>query len=298
MSKKVLITGSTGMLGFEILDFLKKQNKFDITLINRKRNFSRENEIVLDLIDNNALIKALEKIEPDVIVHCAALTDVNLCESETSYAYKLHVESTMNLAKYCPSAKFIYISTDSVYDGVIGNYVETDLTNPVNYYATTKLEGEDKVLKYSKNPLIIRTNLFGFHQKPLNSLFEWGIRSFNSNQLVYGFENVFFNPIYTKNLAKLVNYFINNETETGVFNFGSKNITNKYNFLDFIRILSNKPSNLIESKILRNDLEVRRPLNTYLNIEKIEKRISSFIDLDLFSNIIDCHKSYLKNENH
>lgn len=272
-AKTVLITGATGMLGKDVYNLFSDDLKYRTYAINRQRNniIKDEEQILIDLCETEKVKEILHNIQPDIIIHCAALTDVNKCEIEKEYAHSLHVDATQTLSQTCPNAKFIYISTDSVYDGFRGNYSETDETNPQNYYAITKLQGEDMVKKYSKESYLLRTNIFGFHIPLCKSLFEWGLDSLMRSEHIWGYENVIFNPIYTKDLSKIIKELVDGKFQTGIYNIGSPNHISKYYFLELIREHLNIDSKFLSKKNIETSInDVKRPLNTTLNIKKIQ----------------------------
>lgn len=110
----------------------------------------------MEIRSESSVRKVLKKLEPELVVHLAAMTDVVRAEKEKCLTYQTNVIGTRNVSKY---AKTLYISTDYVFDGEKGNYSETDRVNPLNYYALTKLLGEyetllngGKVLRLSFKP--------------------------------------------------------------------------------------------------------------------------------------------------
>ena len=110
------------------------------------------------------------------------------CEKNKDLAYMVNTLVTKELLKYTP--KLVFISTDSIYEGTIGNYKEIDEKKPSNYYAFTKSIAEDFVLEKSNN-LIIRTNIFGYGSKGKKSLFEWAFNKLNKNEKIFGYVDVF-----------------------------------------------------------------------------------------------------------
>lgn len=146
---KVFITGGTGKLGKELVKI------FPHSLYPTHKE--------LDITDKEGVYRFIEENMPDMIVHCAALASVRLCEENKELAWKVNVEGTENLVNACLEHKsdcyFVYISTACVFYGDRGDYVETDIPYPKNFYSLAKLIGEF-VVKYSglENWLIIRTN--------------------------------------------------------------------------------------------------------------------------------------------
>ena len=202
---------------------------------------------------------------PDVIINCAALVDVDACEFNRDYAYTLHVETTAFLAKTYPNAYFIYISSDSVFDGISGNYNENSHAEPLNYYSYTKWLGEKQVLVNSKHPIVLRTNIYGFHLNKANSLVEFGLKNFDLNQPIRGFTDVVFNPLYTGQLALLILQLIQNPI-FGIIHASCDTSINKFCFLQQLATLFNYDTRLISPAYMSDfDFNALRPLNTTLN---------------------------------
>jgi dTDP-4-dehydrorhamnose reductase len=153
---KVLITGGTGRLGRELVKV------FPESLHPTRQQFELEVKAQVD--------KYISEKKPDVIIHTAAVTSVPYCEENRKEAYGTNVTGTENVVNACISHNFdcyfVFISTACVFQGDAGNYVETDLPYPKNYYALTKLLAES-VVKYSELKfLIIRTNFVAREKWP------------------------------------------------------------------------------------------------------------------------------------
>ncbi len=118
-------------------------------------------------ITKKEIFTYIQRFNPDVIIHCAAFTNVDKCETDKMKAYDVNVTGTENVARASQEvgAQLIYISTDFVFDGKKGMYTEEDQPNPLNYYGFTKLEGERKAREICSDYLIVRTSvLYGWHQ--------------------------------------------------------------------------------------------------------------------------------------
>src|SRR2546430_7509700 len=101
----------------------------------------------LDLTDFNAVRRLFGKDKPELIIHCAALTKTGACQQNPALARKLNVELTRILTDLAAGIPFVFFSTDLVFDGRKGHYIETDSVNPLNVYAETKLDAEQIVLR-------------------------------------------------------------------------------------------------------------------------------------------------------
>jgi len=147
---KTLITGGSGLLGTELKKFFP--------------NSLFPSHSVLDITNHEMVFDYFSKNEFDSIIHTAAMTSVRQCESEKKLSWSTNVVGTKNLidatTEFRSNSKFIYVSTACVFDGHTGMYKESSVPYPENFYALTKLIGEQFV-KNLKNHIIIRTNFVG-----------------------------------------------------------------------------------------------------------------------------------------
>lgn len=156
---KVLVTGANGMLGQDLCPILEDVGCFVI-----KTDVDN-----LDITDEKMTDEVIGALHSDLIIHCAAYTNVEKAEDDPRAAYKINVLGTKNIAvaasKY--DSTLVYISTDYVFDGKKDTpYLPTDKPNPINVYGKTKLEGEEVVQKYCKKYYIARTSwLYGIYGK-------------------------------------------------------------------------------------------------------------------------------------
>ncbi len=290
--KKILVTGSNGMLGKDLVDFLKSY-EFDLYGLNRKRdyNLAKDKSILCDLVDFEKLNEVLNTIDPDIIIHCAAIVDVDLCEKDKKLSNKINVESTKQLALYKPEiTKFIYISSDSVFCGQKGNYKEDSKKDPINYYAKTKSLAEDEILTANNNHIIIRTNIYGFHKEKGKSLVEWALGEVFENRKIKGFDDVYFNPVYTMQLSKVI-YDLVIKNFTGTINIGSNKALSKYEFL--LRVLKTLQLKeyLIEAiSVEQGTLTTLRPKNTTLNTTFLKETLN--YEIDIFEGIEELVRDY------
>ena len=151
--KKILITGAKGMFAPYLINSAQQSNVVVTTA-------RQGGDVSCDLSDEESVIKMLKEVDPDWVVHTAALTSVELCEKNPEVAYESNVKSTENISRNLnKKTSLIFISTDQVYPDSPGPHVEQNV-GPVNTYGRTKLYGEKSALKHCKT-LVIRTNMFG-----------------------------------------------------------------------------------------------------------------------------------------
>lgn len=157
--KKLFITGAMGQLGKTITYYCKKTGGYEFVLTDVVED--RELGVqALDIADEFAVMNLIDIEKPDIIINCAAMTAVDLCETEQEKAYTINALGPKNLAQAADKvgAKLIHISTDYVFDGQASiPYVESDETNPESVYGKTKLQGEEFVKQYCESSYIVRT---------------------------------------------------------------------------------------------------------------------------------------------
>ncbi len=272
---KMLITGVSGLLGSNLAYYFK--DKYDILGLYNSHPVLLDGISTqkCDITESDNIKRTISEFYPNVIIHCASLTNVDECEADKEYTKIVNVSSTKNIVEAVSDKeiKLIYISTDSVYDGVKGTFSEDDEVNPQNYYGQTKYEGELEVLKHSTS-LILRTNLFGWNIQDKHSLGEWILKELKANKIINGFTDAYFSTIYTMELARIIDIAIRKNL-TGVFNCGSIDSCSKYEFAIKIANRFNLDKELINAiSIDKFNFKAKRGKNLSLTVRKIEKTLN------------------------
>ena len=272
---KIGITGASGMLGAALVSHLSRTHKVFAT----SRSIGVEGQNIewncFDLTDVVLLNQWLETSQLDVIVHCAAIVDVDLCEENISAATNLHVITTEVIANYINSIKgmLIYISTDSVFDGEKStSYSESDLVNPLNIYAKTKLMGE-KLVQSMNNGLVLRTNIIGWTQKGKTSFAEWVLDKLKDNAPFNLFYDVYFSPLTVYDLSFIIEKIIEKPI-LGLYHCGSSDIISKYDFgKKMAEIFQLSDTNINRVSFDSVDFKASRPKNMALNSGKLSDKL-------------------------
>src|SRR5208283_729158 len=162
----LVVTGASGLLGASLLRSAIDLGWETVGLCHQ--HVIRDSTIPVarvDLTDDSATRKLLFDLRPDAIVHCAAATNVDWCEDNPNQAQAINVQVSAVLAEIAASlnARLMYVSTDSVFDGKRGGYVETDEPAPLNVYAKSKLAGERETLQRQPSASIVRVNIYGWN---------------------------------------------------------------------------------------------------------------------------------------
>lgn len=269
---KVLITGATGMLG-QNLSFLLK-HKYDIYLTGRRKKNNLKNYLSVDFsksISTNK--KKLSKfVDPDVILHCAAITDVDYCEKNHAESVFVNSKSVDLLRDAFNNTKIIYISTDAVFGGS-KNPNETSDRFPINHYGKTKKYGEDLTLK-SINNIVIRTTPIGFNYFDNRGFLNWVVNSYLENKEIKLFEDAIFNPIYVKRFSDEIIRLIKNNL-SGVWHINGSENYSKYNFgKALFKNFNYKYDKIIKHTIKKSKLIAKRPTNQVIICSKFEKQFN------------------------
>jgi dTDP-4-dehydrorhamnose reductase len=187
--------------------------------------------IELDLLDLKDLAARVTDARPDVVVHAAALASHEECESHPELANKVNVEATRVIADACRAinATLVYVSTDAVFDGDRGLYVETDRTNPFSVYGETKLLGEDAVSAASADSLIVRTNFFGWSPSGTRSTLEFFVNALRRDEKVNGYTDFTVTSLYVRQLIDII-YELVESPHRGLVHVASRDALSKYSF--------------------------------------------------------------------
>ncbi len=227
--------------------------------------------ISADLTERSETRRIVSETNPRWIVHCAAVTNVDLCEEQPDLAERVHVQMTRNLIETANEigARIVYVSTDSVFDGERGNYHEDDPPAPRSVYARTKLAGEKLVHDAGRKHLIVRTNIFGWNAQPKQSLAEWILSRLESGITVPGFVDAFFNPILVNDLAGLILEMMDKNL-SGLHHVAGSERCSKHEFARRLARTFGQDENLIHSASLQaSTLRAPRPRDSSLNTDGI-----------------------------
>ncbi|TCL60286.1 dTDP-4-dehydrorhamnose reductase [Hydrogenispora ethanolica] len=259
---RTLITGANGMLGHRMA--LEFAARFDtlVTQYGEPTYIPGCRDLFIDITK-----PIIPSFQVDLVVHTAALTDVDYCQKHWEEAWLVNFDGTKNLLKAFPEARFVYISTDFVFDGVSGNYSENALPHPINVYAKSKYAAEQLL---PDNSLIVRTCIFGNNlQSNKESLPEKIVKKLQKNQPVSLFSDLFSTPLYTGCLTKLVLQAVERNL-TGIWNLAGAQRVSKYEMgLKLAEVYGLNPNLIIPISVNDFQFEAPRPRDVSLNTTKI-----------------------------
>ena len=287
---KFLVTGSAGLVGQNVVRDLVQQNHEVYSIYHHDKPIHGI-PISLDLVNFEKIKQTILKIKPDIVIHLAAMTNVDLCETEKELAHTLNAKSTETLAKEAAkiNAFFVYISTDYVFDGKEGMRKEDDIPNPLGYYGKTKLEGEMSLNNLASSWAIARTSTpFGIHSKK-KSFPLWVKENIESNKEIKVLTDQYTSPTYVPNLSKMI-IEVSTKQINGIIHLAGSTRISRYDFAVMIaEKLGLDKSLLLKAKTEDMSWKAKRPKDSSLDVTKateilnekpqtIQQSLSLFID--------------------
>ncbi|MDK2876587.1 MAG: dTDP-4-dehydrorhamnose reductase [Archaeoglobaceae archaeon] len=270
---RVLITGASGLLGSKIAEIAVNQG-CEVYSAYKDHYPEYGFPVKIDLTDKASCEKAFEIAKPEVVIHSAALTNVDLCEKEKELAWRINVEGTKIVSNLCRNRFLIFVSTDYVFDGERGFYSEEDKPNPINYYGYTKLLAE-KAVKELENYAIVRTSVI-FGSKPASGKTNfalWVIENLKNERKISVVTDQINSPTLNKNLAEMI-LEIAERNLKGIYHLAGASAVSRYNFARLIAKEFDLNAELIEPATSdKINWIAKRPRNTSLNVSKALKEL-------------------------
>ena len=271
--KKILVTGGTGLLGSNWADSIN--HKIEVILGFHNRHIEKAGTTVVSVVLENELelLNTVSRLAPDVVVHCAALTNIEECEKNSELAENVNVFLAKNVTNVCSNLgiKFVYISTDQLFDGHSAYLNEGTPTNPLNTYGKTKASAEKYITIHKPEALIIRTNFFGWGTSYRESFSDFIISGLRRGREMHLFSDVYFTPILIEELVAVTHELLD-KSAAGIFHVVSAERVSKYEFGLMLAQEFELDSTLITPCLItdRADL-VKRPLDMSLSNEKVSR---------------------------
>jgi dTDP-4-dehydrorhamnose reductase len=270
---KILITGATGQVGSEILKSYSNSSHI-------VRGASRRD---LDITNEYAVNTYIDEFCPDVIFHCAAYTSVDKAEAEQNVCYNVNVHGTKHLvhASIKHNIKFLYLSSDYVFDGTLDRpYEVDDKTHPINTYGKSKMEGELIVEGYLNSYFIVRTSwVFGYGKNFVNSILE---KAKNHSEIKVVNDQVS-SPTSAIDLAKLLTSIIETD-KYGIYHVTNEGFCSWYDFAYAIFKIKGINMKIIPIMSEERQFLANRPKNSRLSKRQLSN--AGFTGLPTWYNAI------------
>ena len=277
------VTGASGLLGLN-LSLLISNNEEVLGIANTSPLKGLPFEIQkMDLVSDNFEDDVLENYKPDVVIHCAAIANLEACEKNPELAHITNAVVPGEIAYQCKErgVRFVHISTDAVFDGKIGNYSEKDRTNPLSVYAKTKRAGEENVQNQNPDAIIARVNFFGWSLSGTRSLGEFFFNNLIAKKTINGFIDVNSCPLYVIHLSDLLINMVKADL-SGIYHLVSSDHMTKYEFGCAIADQFGLDQSLINPiSVTKSNLQAERSLNLTLSTKKLSTDLNRSIPTTL-----------------
>ncbi len=228
---RILVTGASGLLGINF--GLQFAGEHEIIAVANAHRLKDPPFVLhcLDLAEPGVAEKLVFKTRPEIILHCAALANIDQAEQNPELAQRINadVPSELAAAAHQAGAVMVQISTDSVFDGTRGDYSEMDETHPINVYARTKLAGEQAVLAANPEAIVARVNFYGWSLGGQRSLGEIFFYNLSTGKRMFGFTDVFFCPLQVNVLGEILLKMAQRKLN-GIFHVVAREALSKYDF--------------------------------------------------------------------
>lgn len=271
--KKILILGSSGLLGSNIYKYLSQFYNLVGHSLNKKSDIS------FDLLNESEVFKGIQLIKPQIIINCVALADVDMCEKNLTLAKALNINIIDNIIKSNTSNSWIiHFSTDHVYNkDVLNKETEVNLTNN---YSVTKYLSEKPILE--SGGLVLRTNFFGkanHNKKTFNEWLEYNVNNESNFNLI---KDIYFSPLSLTTINKVLLDLIKNHFFlSGIYNLGASSFLSKFEFalkvFEHIGVNKKNLYNIVNSD---DFFQVKRPKFMQMNNKKLSKIVGPIPTLE------------------
>ncbi len=228
---KICIIGGSGVVGSKMVQFFSENGHDVVHTYNTHKTNGVSKEYQLDITDVNETVNFIKKINPEIIIHSSAITDIDLCETNKKLAYSVNVKGTENVVKGSKeiNCKLVYLSTSFVYDGNKEEYYEEDTPSPSTYYGHTKMKGEEIVNNSQLDNLILRID------QPYCWIEKWQhtnsilrvIDTLRANKILNEVEDWYNNPTYVPEIVLATSKLLKNKSN-GIFHLVGSDFINRY----------------------------------------------------------------------
>lgn len=283
--QRIVITGGSGLLAVNWCLSRKKLDLFSLGLHTKKIKVEGVETFIADLSSADAFKRQLDKLEPDLVIHTVALTNIEQCEENPELADLINTRMAINVAEACSYFKIplVHISTDQLFSGDKPFFSEEDNVSPLNVYGKTKRMAEIGVLELNQKSVVVRTNFFGWGPVYRRSFSDFIIDSLRKGKTVNLFNDVYYTPILISELIDGIMQLVNKK-EYGLFNIVGNERLSKYDFGEKVAHAFGLNASLIRSiEIASMPGLVKRPLEMSLSNIKANAHLNKKIkSMDAF----------------
>jgi len=268
---KLLITGASGLLGINLA--LEALREHEVIGVDRGKLQAAPFPVIkTNFYNHRAFDPALDSTQPDWVINCSALANLEECERHPDQAKILNTDLPRELAEACAkrNIKFIHLSTDAVFDGTKeGEYTEEDEPNPQGVYSQTKLDSERAVQEANPQAIIARVNFYGWSLGGRRSLGEFFVNNLSEGKNVNGFTDVIFCPMWVNHLSRTLLEMLEKDLH-GLYHVVGAQALSKYQFgIEVARKFGLRASLIEPQSVERSSLTAKRSHNLWLSVHKL-----------------------------
>ena len=282
----VLVTGANGLVGSRLVARLAEAGEQVVAVGRGPRRFEAPaaEYVEQDFLVPSSLGELIETLRPQAVLHAAAMTDVDACESAVLDAWTLNVSSVEAAAVACRKigARFVALSTDYVFDGSSGPYGEDDAPNPRGVYARTKRAGEEAALLLASDRAVCRVAVIYSGRKGVKRTFAVGaLENLLAGREVKAFHDQIVSPTLADNAAELV-IGVLRSGEQGIFHCAGASAVSRVEFVQALARKAGADERLVVPVATASvKLPAPRPLRVGLKVDKVQKLLGADVPLAL-----------------
>ena len=275
----ILVTGSNGLLGQKLTDLYLQKEHIQLIATGKgmNRHPSKEGYVYqeMDIIDPQNVREVLEKYKPSVVIHTAAMTQVDDCEFKKEECDSLNVIAVKHLAELSSEMTFhlVHLSTDFIFDGTKSMYTETDEANPLSHYGWSKLEAEKMVIENAKSWSILRTILVYGQVADMSrsNIILWTYNTLKDQKAAKVVYDQYRTPTLAEDLAQGC-FLAADQKAQGIFNIAGEDYVSIIELVEKVANMYHFSTENIE-KVSSDTLNqpAKRPPITGLNIQKAQQ---------------------------
>ena len=265
MSLRVVVTGAAGLIGQYLVKTASRwAPQWDIRGLTRA---------ALDLTDHAAVTGIVQKLKPDLVIHCAALSRTKDCEQDSQRARRVNVDATAHLARLCADIPFLFLSSGEVFDGRRGWYREDDRPTPINVYGKTKAEAEQHVLQNPRHTVIRIVLTAGMSENGNRSFVEDMCRTAGAGTNVTLYADEYRCPLPAGVIARAV-WELAVSRQPGLYHLGGSERLSRWEIGEVLRPWYPALNGRLIKGSSQHHRGAPRPADLSLNCEKLQRLLS------------------------
>jgi len=268
--RTVFVTGISGFLGHQLPHYAPNDVQVVGSFHTQVITLTTTKTFPLDLTSPVLLQQKLDELQPDAIIHLAALSNANFCEQQPKQSQAVNVNASLALAKWAAGAEvpFLFSSTDLVFDGQDAPYSEADAPNPVSVYGQHKVQAEQAILSVYPKAIVARLPLlFGLAEGGRGFMFNW-LDKLRASETVFAFSDEFRTPASTASVAKGIWLLLEKEV-SGIWHLGGAERISRYDFAVQMAEVFGLPTKNIQASLQKDvQMPAARPADVSLDSRK------------------------------